>query len=187
MTYELMSHTTAGPATGRPRSDVPRGARIAAAFAALFLLANGAVALAGDPASLADHTRGAGAASEMTTGLAFLSGAVCLQWLTPVAGWRRLLWSLAPIGLAVGGVTMVAVPLSGAEPPGWLFLATVACILVGMTAAAVLGTRRVWPWWTGVAVALFLPAMFLVPLANGLVMMLVWVAVAATVRVGSNA
>lgn len=156
-------------------------ARRAAAAAALCLLANGVVALVGDPATLADHTRGAGAASEVTTGLAFLAGALSLTVLTPVTGWRRLLWLLAPFGLTIGGATMVAVPLVGAEPPGWLFVLAVLPILVGMVATGVLGTRRVWPWWTGLAVALFLPIMFSMPY-NGFLMTAVWACVALTVH-----
>ncbi|AXH94830.1 hypothetical protein DV701_00295 [Ornithinimicrobium avium] len=127
----------------------------------------------GDPATPADHTRGAGAASEVTTGLAFLAGALCLMALTPVGGWRRLLWLLAPIGLTIGGATMLAVPLVGVEPPGWLFVLAVVPIFVGMIAAGVLGTRRVWPWWTGAAVALFLPIMLVMPY-NGFLMTAVW-------------
>lgn len=155
-------------------------ARGAAAAAALCLLGNGLVALGSDPVALADHTQGAGAVSEITTGLAFLAGAVSLLLLTPVVGWRRALWTMAPFGLTVGGATMVGVPLVGAEPPGWLFLIAVISIFVGMIAAGVLGTGRVWPWWSGVGVALFLPIMFTLPL-NGLFMMAVWLLVALTV------
>lgn len=161
------------------RSRVAVG-QAAAAGATLCLLANGVIALLADRAALMDHTRGAGAASEVTTGLAFLAGAFCFAVLTPVAGWRRLLWLLAPFGLAVGGTTMVVVPLVGAEPPGWLFVLAVLPILVGMVAAGVLGTGRVWPWWTGAALAVFLPVMFTMPF-NGLFMTAVWACVTLTV------
>ena len=156
-------------------------ARSAAAAAALCLLANGAVAFMSDPAALGDHTKGAGALSELTVGVAFLAGAVSLLALTPVAGWRRWLWMLAPFGLAVGGATMVGVSVVGSEPPGWLFVLAVVPLFVGMITAGVLGTGRVWPWWTGVAVALFLPMMFTLPV-NGLFMMAVWACVALTAR-----
>lgn len=164
-----------------PITDRLTVARSAAAAAALFLLANGVVALMSDPATLSDHTRGAGAVSELTVGLAFLAGAVSLLALTPVSGWRRWLWMLPPFGLAVGGATMIGVPLFGAEPPAWLFVLAVVPIFVGMIAVGILGSSRVWPWWTGVSVALFLPIMFTVPF-NGLFMMAVWLSVAMTAR-----
>lgn len=168
--------------TPRPvRTDRLKAARAGAAAAAGLLLVGGIVALMSDPVTLADHSQGAGALSELTTGLAFVAGALALAALTPVRGWRRVLWMLAPFGLAVGGLTMVGVPIVGAEPPGWLFLLAVAPILVGMIAAGVIGTRRVWPWWTGVGVALFLPIMFAMPL-NSLFMSGVWACVALTVR-----
>lgn len=173
-----MTLTVVPPTVTTTRVSLARGA---AAAAALCLLANGVVALMGDPATLTDHTRGAGAASEVATGLAFLAGALSLAALTPVTGWRRMLWLLAPTGLTIGGATMLAVPLLGAEPPGWLFLLAVLPITVGMICAGVLGTRRVWPWWTGVAVALFLPVMFSMPY-NGFLMTAVWACVALTVH-----
>lgn len=163
------------------RTDRLRVARAGAAAAVAFLLVNGIVALMADAEALHDHSRGAGALSELTVGLAFLAGAVSLVALTPVRGWRRALWLLAPFGLVVGGVTMVGVAIVGAEPPGWLFVLGVAPLLVGMIAAGVIGTGRVWPWWTGLGVALFLPIMFTMPL-NGLLMSAVWASVALTVR-----
>lgn len=156
-------------------------ARPAAITAAVCLLAGGTVALVADAAALSDHTRGAGALSEALTGLAFLAGAVALTVLTPVHGWRRMLWALAPFGLAVGGLTMVGVPIMGGEPPTWLFLLGVVPTFVGLIAAGVLGSRRVWPWWTGLALALFLPIMFLVPF-NSIPMAAVWICVALAQR-----
>lgn len=154
-------------------------ARIAAAGAAVCLLAGGTVALLADSAVLADHTRGAGALSELLTGVAFLAGACALVMLTPVRGWRRVLWSLAPFGLVVGGLTMVAVPVIGAEPPTWLFLLGIVPSFLGLIGAGILGTKRVWPWWTGLGLALFLPIMFLVPF-NSIFLAAVWGCVAVT-------
>ena len=71
-----------------------RPARLAAGAAAVLLLVGGTVALFTDAA--ADHTRGAGAVSEVLTGMAFLAGAVALALLTPVRGWRLVLWALVP-------------------------------------------------------------------------------------------
>ena len=73
---------------------------------------------------------------------------------------------LAPFGLGVGGLPMVAVPVVGSEPPIRLFLLAVVPIFVGLIAVGVLGTKRVWPWWTGVAVALVLPMMVLLLFNN---------------------
>ncbi|NLG23609.1 MAG: hypothetical protein GX555_19530 [Actinomycetales bacterium] len=169
-----LDHTT-------PTTRALTPARSAAWAAAALLLAGGTVALLADADTLADHTAGAGAVSEAVTGLAFLAGAVTLALLTPVNGWRRVLWALAPVGLTIGGLTMVLVPLLGAEPPGWLFLLGVVPSFVGLIAAGVLGTARRWPWWTGLALALFLPIMFLLPF-NSIPMAAVWAAVALTAR-----
>lgn len=154
-------------------------ARVAALGAAALLLAGGTVALLADPDALADHTGGLGALSEILTGLAFLAGALTLTLLRAVNGWRAWMWALAPFGLTVGGLTMLAVPVIGQEPPGWLFLLGVIPSFVGLIAVAVLGTKRVWPWWTGLALALFLPIMFGLPF-NSLLMAAVWVCVAYT-------
>lgn len=152
---------------------------MAALGAAALLLTGGTTALFADPAALADHTSGIGALSEILTGLAFLAGALCLILLRPVRGWRAWLWSLAPFGLTVGGLTMLAVPVIGQEPPGWLFLLGVVPCFVGLIAAGVLGTRRIWPWWAGLALALFIPIMFALPF-NSVPMAGVWICVALT-------
>ena len=167
--------------TTRTTTRLLTPARSAAWTAAAFLLAGGTVALLADADTLADHTSGAGAVSEAVTGLAFLAGAVALTLLTPVSGWRRAVWALAPAGLTISGLTMVLVPLLGTEPPGWLFLLGVVPSFVGLIAAAALGSRRRWPWWTGLGLALFLPIMFLLPF-NSVPMAAVWAAVALTAR-----
>lgn len=168
------------PAPVLTATSTPRVARRAAWAAVLALGVNALIGALSDAETLLDHSRGAGALSEITAGMAFLAGAVALHVLTPVSGWRRGLWMLAPLGLAIGGLTMVAVPVAGAEPPTWLFLLAVLPTLVGTVAAGVLGTReRLWPWWTGVALSLFLPIMFTLPF-NSLVMAAVWASVAAT-------
>lgn len=154
---------------------------LAAAAAAALLAAEGVVALlAGD--DLGDHTTGLGLLSEALVGLAFLAAAVALAPLTPRGGVRRVLWALAPLGLSVAGATMLGVTVVGAEPVEWLFLAAVLPTFVGTVAAGVIGARAGrWPWWTGVALALFLPMMFTLPF-NSWVMAVVLGAVAVAVR-----
>lgn len=153
--------------------------RIAAAVAAGILLTGVVFALVSGTAVPTDNTRGAGALSELLMGLAFLAGAGALALFTPVRGWRLVLWILAPFGLAVGGLTMIGVPAVGQEPPTWLFLLGVVPSFFGLLAVGIIGTRRVWPWWTGLALALFLPIMFLVPF-NNIPMAVVWALVALT-------
>jgi len=156
-----------------------RSPRALAWAAAAVLGVNGVIGLAGD---VDDHTTALGLASELTAGLAFVLGAVALALLTPVRGWRRVLWSLAPLGLTVAGLTMLGVSVIGSEPAEWLFVVAVLPTFVGLVAAGVLGSGRCWPWWTGAGLAVFLPVMFALPL-NSFVMALVWVAVATTARV----
>ncbi|MCK0113782.1 hypothetical protein MWU75_16670 [Ornithinimicrobium sp. F0845] len=175
MTTTLDIPHTSTPA---PRPLLARGTAVAAA---VLLLGGGTVAILAGSEQVGDHTQGLGALSEIVTGLAFLAAAFCLVLQRPVRGWRAWLWSLAPFGLTVGGLTMLAVPVLGQEPPGWLFLLGVVPSFVGLVAAGVLGTRRLWPWWTGVAVALFLPIMFALPF-NSVPMAGVWVCVALTAR-----
>lgn len=81
---------------------------------------------------------------------------------------------------------MIGVPAVGEEPPAWLFLLGLVPSFFGLIAVGVLGTRRVWPWWTGVALALFLPIMFLVPF-NNIPMAAVWVLAALTAGRRGNA
>jgi hypothetical protein len=96
------------------------------------------------------------------------------RWCLPAEAADALrAWWLAPFGLAVAGAPMLGVPVTGTEPPLWLFLLSVIPTFVGMIAAGVLGTRRVWPWWVGLGLALFLPVMFVVPL-NGLLLASSW-------------
>lgn len=171
--------------TRAPRSAISRAThRSAALTAATLLFTTGVLTLFGDDAALGDHTEGLGALSEILTGLAFLAGAVALAVLRPVTGWRGLLWTLAPVGLALSGVSMLLVPVLAAEPPGWLFLGGVLPTFVGMIAAGVIGVRSgLWRWWTGVAVAVFLPIMFTLPF-NTVLMAAVWVLVALSGRAG---
>ena len=160
-------------------------ARQFALAAAGVLVVNGAVGVMA-PDAVGDHSTGAGLASELTAGAAFLLAAICLVLLTPGAGSGqpervgRALWLLAPAGLAVAGLTMVGVVITGSEPAEWLFVVAVLPTFIGLVAAGVIGSRRgVWPWWTGVGVAAFLPVMFLVPF-NSFVMAAIWLAVALT-------
>jgi hypothetical protein len=169
-----MSLTTPGPIATPDREQRGREyARVAALTAALMLLVNGVVGLAGD---VDDHTTGLGLISEITAGVAFLAGAVALGLLRPVGGWRGFLWWLAPTGLTIAGLTMVGVPVIGSEPAEWLFVVAVLPTFVGLVAAGILGTGRVWPWWTGAGVALLLPVMFILPL-NSFVMAAIWLAI----------
>lgn len=161
-------------------SVVPRTLpKAAAAFAVAALLGDLALGLAA-PDAMSDHSQGAGRVSEALVGLAFLLGSVALAALVPHRGrWGRALWWLAVAGLAAMGVTMLAVVVTGAEPPSALVTAETLATLVGMVATGVLGARRgVWPWPVGVGLALFLPLMFLAPL-NALFMAAVWLGVAA--------
>lgn len=171
-----MTHTlsrTPGTAT---RPTFPRRA---AWMGAAALAVDGVVGILADEQAMNDHTGGAGAVSEVAAGVAFVCCAVTLALLTPVGGWRGFLWWLGPAGLAGAGVLMIGVPLTGSEPPSWAVDLTVLPALVGTIAAAVFGTRRVWPWWTGVGVALFLPVMFTVPF-NSFLMAAIWGSVALT-------
>jgi hypothetical protein len=165
--------TTTTTSTERPALT---RARAAAAAAAALLGVNGALGLLGD---VNDHTTGLGMLSEVSAGLAFLAGAIALAVLTPVTGWRGVLWWLAPVGLTIAGATMVGVPVFGSEPVEWLFVVAVLPTFVGLVAAGILGSRRLWPWWTGAGLALFLPVMFTLPW-NSFWMAAVWMAVAVT-------
>ena len=158
----------------------PASARPVALVAVAALAVDAVVSAVAGPDALSDHMRGAGAVSEVAVGLAFLACAATLVLLRPVAGWRGLLRWLGPVGLALGGVIMVCVPAVGSEPPGPLVDLALLPALVGMVAAGIVGTtRRVWPWWTGLGVALFLPVMFTAPY-NSVLMALIWLAVAST-------
>ena len=156
-------------------------ARAAAALAVPLLLVDGVIMLvAGD--ALSDHSRGPGLWSEFVVGLAFLAGAVALAGLTPTSGTLRRAWLLGPAGLAVAGLTMIGVVLTGSEPAEWLFALAVLPTFVGLVLDGIFGVRRgVWPWWTGAGVALFLPVMFIAPY-NSFVMAAIWLAVACTAR-----
>jgi hypothetical protein len=168
----IASRTAPRPITLRRRT-----AATAAGLAAVLLLVGAAIALLA-PENLADHSRGAGRLSELVTGLAFLAGAVTLVLLAPDGAPRRPLWMLAPAGLAITGLSMLGVVVTGTEPPEWLFLLAVGTTLVGMVVAAVIGTRAgTWTWPVAVAVALYLPVMFLLPW-NSVVMALIWLALA---------
>jgi hypothetical protein len=161
----------------RPAPVVP----VAALAATVLLLVDGLIMVtAGD--ALGNHDSGAGLWSEAVAGAAFVAFAAALLPLAPTRGLRRVLWLLAPAGLMVAGLTMLGVVLTGTEPAGWLFAIAVLPTLVGLVSAGVVGARTgVWPWWTGLGVALFLPIMFLVPF-NSFVMAAVTMAVAVTAR-----
>jgi hypothetical protein len=152
-----------------------------AATAAGALVVNTAVGLLASGDELNDHTRGLGALSEVTAAAAFIAGAAALALLTPVRGWRAAAWWLAPFGLALGGASMLAVPVIGAEPPFWLFLLAVVPSFLGLIAAGILGTGRLWSWWAGLGLALFLPVMFIVPL-NGPILAAIWAGVALSLK-----
>lgn len=165
--------------TSRTGRQDRHAVRMSAAAAAALLIANGAVSLFGG--DLTDHTRGPGMATEILTGLSFLAGAAALASAARVHGWRAWLWWLAPLGMTIAGLTMVGVPLAGAEPPTWLFIAGALPTFIGQVAVGVLGIPNRWPWWTGVGVALLMPIMFLAPF-NTAFMTIVWIAVALTIR-----
>jgi hypothetical protein len=155
-------------------------ARRSALVAVAALAVEAVVSVVAGPDAMNDHMRGAGAVSEVAVGIAFVACAATLVLLRPVAGWRGLLWWLGPVGLSVAGIVMLAVPVVGSEPPSWLVDLAVLPALVGMVTAGIVGTTaRVWPWWTGLGVALFLPVMFAAPF-NGLLMAGIWLAVALT-------
>ncbi|BDZ55694.1 hypothetical protein [Agromyces marinus] len=167
-------------ATARRR----RIARAAAWTAVAFLVGQFGVGAAGvlSGADVADHASPLGRASEALSGLAFLAGAVALAALAPT-GARLAAWIPGVAGLAASGATMLWVVATGVEPAVEVFLAEVALTAVGLVIIGVLGSmrRRVWPWWVGVAVALLIPIMFLVPL-NSIPLGLIWAAVALTAR-----
>jgi hypothetical protein len=169
---------TATPSTTTGRSTVAGTSAVAAAAA---LALNSVVGLLAGGEGLDDHSQGLGALSEASAGVAFLAGAVALAVVTPVRGGRAAAWWLAPAGLATAGATMVTVPLTGAEPPLWLFVLVIVPTFVGLVAAGVLGTGRLWPRWVGLGLGAFLPVMFLVPL-NGPLLAAIWVGVALALR-----
>lgn len=154
-------------------ADAHRSARAAAATAAVLLVLEGMLSVV---VGVDDHTDAWGAVSEVVAGLAFLSGAISLALYVPVSGWRAVLWWLAPAGLALSGLTMLSVPVVGAEPAEWLFVLAVLPCFIGTVSAGVLGIGRRWPWWVGAALAAFLPIMFLLPY-NSFLMALVWMGV----------
>jgi len=155
-----------------------RHAAAAASTVAALALLGDAVVAAAAPDQMGDHSQGAGRVSELLVAAAFLAGALALVLLAPAGRAHRALWLLAPAGLAVAGLTMLGVVLTGAEPPEWLFLVAIAPTAVGMVAAAVIGVRaRIWSWPVAVGVAAFLAIMFFLPF-NSVLMALVWGTVA---------
>jgi hypothetical protein len=130
--------TTLNRTSGATRFTTARTAAFAAAAA---FVVDGVVTLLADGDALNDHTTGAGAVSEVTAGLAFLACATSLSLLTPVRGWRALLWWLAPLGLGLSGILMVGVPIVGSEPPSWIVDPAILASLVGLIAAGILGTK----------------------------------------------
>ncbi|WP_353828933.1 hypothetical protein [Agromyces sp. SYSU T0242] len=166
--------------TARRRALARSAAWIAVALYAAQFAVGAAAALGGF--DIDDHAQGLGAASEGLGGLAFVAGAVALAVLAP-RGARLAAWLPAVIGLGASGGTMAWVAATGIEPPVELFLAEVSLTAIGLVVVGVLGAlrRRVWPWWVGIAVALLIPVMFLVP-ANSIPLALAWTAVALTAR-----
>ncbi|BDZ63703.1 hypothetical protein [Agromyces mangrovi Wang et al. 2018] len=183
--------SAAAPAPSVPTGPVPLAhggrrttARVASWAAVAAYLAQFGVGAAAFAAGVdtGDHSQGLGVASEALGGFAFLAAAVALAALAP-RGVRLAAWIPAIVGLGASGATMIWVVWSRFEPPFELFLAEVALSALGLIAVGVLGAirRSVWPWWVGVAVALIIPIMFLVPV-NSLPLAAVWVAVALTAR-----
>lgn len=171
-----VSIPTSATVTSRVRHRLP--AVIPAVGAAALLFINGVLGLVGD---VDDHTSGSGMFSELTAGAAFLAGATALVLLRPRDARSRIPWGMAIAGLTLSGGTMLGVTLIGAEPAEWLFLVAVLPSFIGMLGTGVVGVRRVWPWWTGAGVALFLPVMFVLPF-NSFVMAAIWLAVGLTGR-----
>ena len=166
--------TTASTTT--TRSTTPPVTRRAGLLAAALLLAEAALELAA-PDQMGDHTTGAGRLSEALAGASFVAGAVALVPLIP-RGRSRFLFGLAPAGLGLAGLTMVSVVAVRSEPAEWLFVLSMAALVVGTISAGIIGARSgTWPLWTAVAVALFVPVMFLVPL-NSVVLAAILAAVA---------
>lgn len=154
--------------------------------AAALLLAGGIIALIA-PEQMDDHSTGLGRLSEALAGVAFLAGALALAPLTPRGTLVRILWLLGVIGLAGVGLTMLSVVVTTVEAPEAVVLPVVGLAALGLIAAGVIGImRRIWPWWVGVAVALLVPIMFLLPY-NSFFMAAVWALVAWRARAETTA
>ena len=168
---------SAAPSTvaTRPR----RGPVLAVATAAAF--AAEAVVAALFPATLADHSTGAGRVSEALAGLAFLLAAGAL---VAYAGRRR--WSFLPavLGCAAMGVAQVDIAARGDEWPELLVTVIVLAAFAGLLLAGIVGARaRIWPWWVVALLAVVVPALFLVPSpGNSAVLAAIWAAVAVGTR-----
>jgi hypothetical protein len=172
---EFLVTTTTAATTPAVRNTPPL-TRTAGLLAALLLLAEAALALA-VPDQMGDHTTGLGRLSEALAGAAFIAGAAALLPLVP-HGRSRILFGLAPVGLGTAGLTMVSVVMVRSEPVEWLFLLAVGALLIGTISAGIIGVRRgLWPLWTGVAVALLVPVLFLAPL-NSVFLAAIFAAVA---------
>ncbi|MGR2753657.1 hypothetical protein [Agromyces arachidis] len=166
--------------TTRRRTRARSAAWTAVALYAAQFAVGAAGALSGT--DVGDHAEGLGGASEGLGGGAFVAAAVALAALAP-RGARLAAWLPAIIGLGTSGVTMAWVAATGVEPPVEVFLVEVSLTAIGLAVVGVLGAlrRRVWPWWVGIAVALLIPVMFLVPV-NSIPLALAWIAVALTAR-----
>jgi hypothetical protein len=161
-----------------PVTTARRSVTLFASLAAVaLLLAGGIIALIA-PEQMDDHSAGLGRLSEALAGLALLAGAMALAPLTPRGIVVRILWLLGVIGLAGVGLTMLSVVVTTVEAPEAVVLAVVGLAALGLIAAGIIGImRRIWPWWVGVAVALLVPIMFLLPY-NSFFMAAVWALVA---------
>jgi hypothetical protein len=153
--------------------------RSLAAYATAILIAAEAVVSTVGSENISDHSSGPGRLSEALLGIAFLTAAVALMLFLPRGVAARVTSLPGIAATALTGVAMLSVTVTGEEWPEPIVTALVLVNLVGLIAQGVIGWRtRVWPWWAGLLVSLFLPAMFFLPNPlNSVVMALIWAGV----------
>ncbi|GII57806.1 hypothetical protein Pth03_61950 [Planotetraspora thailandica] len=153
--------------------------RSLAAYGTALLIAVDAVVSTVGSETISDHSSGAGRLSEALVGIAFLTAAVALVLFLPRGVPARVTSLPGIAATALTGVAMLSVTVTGEEWPEPIVTVLVLVNLVGLVAQGVIGWRtRVWPWWAGLLVSLFLPAMFFLPNpVNSVVMALIWAGV----------
>jgi hypothetical protein len=125
---------------------------------AVLIAAEAVVATVGSE-GISDHSSGAGRLSEALLGIAFLTAAVALVLFLPRGVPARVTSLPGIAATALTGVAMLSVTVTGEEWPEPIVTALVLVNLVGLIAQGVIAWRtRVWPWWVGLLVSLFLPA-----------------------------
>ncbi|GAA4560787.1 hypothetical protein [Planotetraspora kaengkrachanensis] len=155
-----------------------RGRSLAAFGTALLIAAEAVVSTVGSE-TVSDHTAGAGLVSEALLGVAFLTAALALVFFLPRRVPARVACLPGIAASALTGVAMLGVTVTGEEWPEPIVTVLVLVNLAGLVAQGVIGWRaRVWPWWAGLLVSLFLPAMFFLPNpVNSVTMALIWAGV----------